>query len=105
MVMPLQKLTRAVAEAKDQKTGLRFVGWDDRTGAGFSNSSCVECERSAANGILPMTVVYSLLTSGWSAARDFRFLTLRGNSVFFAAPFSFRSRSVDATAHLGVLQR
>ena len=33
--------------------GLRFVGWDDRTGAGFSNSSCAECER------------------------DFRFLTLR----------------------------
>jgi alpha-L-rhamnosidase len=24
--------------------GLGFVGWDDRTGGGFSNSSCVECE-------------------------------------------------------------
>lgn len=24
--------------------GLGFVGWDDRTGAGFSNSSCIECE-------------------------------------------------------------
>jgi hypothetical protein len=24
---------------------LGFVGWDDRTGAGFANSSCVECER------------------------------------------------------------
>ena len=24
---------------------LGFVGWDDRTGAGFSNSSCAECER------------------------------------------------------------
>ena len=49
----LQKLTRALQEAKNPKTALRFVGWDDRTGAGFSNSSCAECER------------------------DFRFLTLR----------------------------
>jgi hypothetical protein len=41
----LQKLTRALQEAENPTTGLRFVGWDDRTGAGFSNSSCAECER------------------------------------------------------------
>ena len=30
---------------RNQQPHLGFVGWDDRTGGGFANSSCVECER------------------------------------------------------------
>jgi hypothetical protein len=45
LLTTLLSTTLANPDLHSGQPGLGFVGWDDRTGAGFSNSSCVECER------------------------------------------------------------
>ena len=40
----LEPLFNKTVPFRPSSPPLGFVGWDDRTGAGFSNSSCVECE-------------------------------------------------------------
>ena len=44
LLTSLIKTVLASPNPQSGQPGLGFVGWDDRTGAGFSNSSCVECE-------------------------------------------------------------
>ena len=45
LLWELLKTVLTHPDPSSRQPGLGFVGWDDRTGAGFSNSSCVECER------------------------------------------------------------
>lgn len=44
LILPLLQTVLTNPDPSKGTPGLGFVGWDDRTGAGFSNSSCVECE-------------------------------------------------------------
>jgi hypothetical protein len=80
-----KKLATALAKTHDPKTGLRFIGWDDRTGAGFSDSQCAECEhdfrflvlRAVNETAVMMASVNSTMAAGLAAEAMSLTATLR----------------------------